>query len=125
MTVRAPTILLISPMRTSSCSNFCVSKHIRMMPKPLQMRAPTSGPLARSVCPVASNPVGDLVHAALEILPAVPFLFSGKSPQPRPEVAGLGAHALMFLEYGEDCKALYLTYKSKPPPVSEWQARHR
>jgi hypothetical protein len=26
------------------------------------------GPLARSVCPVASNPVGDLVHAGFELL---------------------------------------------------------
>jgi hypothetical protein len=25
-------------------------------------------PLARSVCPVASNPVGDLVHAGFELL---------------------------------------------------------
>src|SRR5262249_55224786 len=27
-----------------------------------------AGPLARSVCPVASNPVGDLVHAGFELL---------------------------------------------------------
>jgi hypothetical protein len=27
-----------------------------------------SGPRARSVCPVASNPVGDLVHAGFELL---------------------------------------------------------
>jgi hypothetical protein len=26
------------------------------------------GSLARSVCPVASNPVGDLVHAGFELL---------------------------------------------------------
>jgi len=26
------------------------------------------GPLARSVCPVASNPVGNLVHAGFELL---------------------------------------------------------
>jgi hypothetical protein len=26
-----------------------------------------AGPLARSVCPVASNPVGDLVHAGFEL----------------------------------------------------------
>jgi hypothetical protein len=25
-------------------------------------------PIARSVCPVASNPVGDLVHAGFELL---------------------------------------------------------
>src|SRR5215475_10835225 len=30
----------ISSMRASSCSSFCVSRHARMMPKPLQMRAP-------------------------------------------------------------------------------------
>jgi hypothetical protein len=27
-----------------------------------------AGPLARSVCPVASNPVGNLVHAGFELL---------------------------------------------------------
>jgi hypothetical protein len=27
-----------------------------------------AGPLARSVCPVASNPIGDLVHAGFELL---------------------------------------------------------
>jgi hypothetical protein len=27
-----------------------------------------AAPLARSVCPVASNPVGDLVHAGFELL---------------------------------------------------------
>jgi len=26
-----------------------------------------AGPLARSVCPVASNPIGDLVHAGFEL----------------------------------------------------------
>src|ERR1700745_2128644 len=31
----------MSSMRASSCSSFWVSRHARMMPKPLQMRAPT------------------------------------------------------------------------------------
>ena len=31
----------ISSMRLSSCSSFCVSRHARMMPRPLQMRVPT------------------------------------------------------------------------------------
>ena len=31
----------ISSMRASSCSSFCDSRHARIMPKPLQMRAPT------------------------------------------------------------------------------------
>ena len=34
----------ISSMRLSSCSNFWDSRHARMMPKPLQMRAPTHPP---------------------------------------------------------------------------------
>src|SRR5262245_4631026 len=32
---------MIFSMRASSSCSFCVSKHARMMPKPLQMRAPT------------------------------------------------------------------------------------
>jgi phosphatidylserine decarboxylase len=31
----------ISSMRASSCSSFCVSRHARIMPRPLQTRAPT------------------------------------------------------------------------------------
>src|SRR5262249_51160589 len=31
----------ISSMRASSCSSFWVSRHARMMPRPLQIRAPT------------------------------------------------------------------------------------
>src|SRR5262249_48344276 len=31
----------ISSMRVSSCSSFCVSRHARIMPRPLQTRAPT------------------------------------------------------------------------------------
>src|SRR5262249_40558694 len=30
----------ISSMRASSCSSFCVSRHARIMPRPLQIRAP-------------------------------------------------------------------------------------
>ena len=32
---------MIFSIRSSSCSSFCVSRHARIMPKPLQMRAPT------------------------------------------------------------------------------------
>src|SRR5258708_3836688 len=32
---------MIFSIRASSCSSFCVSKHARMMPRPLQIRAPT------------------------------------------------------------------------------------
>jgi hypothetical protein len=33
---------LISPIRASICSSFCVSRHARMMPKPWQIRAPSA-----------------------------------------------------------------------------------
>src|SRR5262249_50784009 len=60
----------ISSMRASSCSSFCVSRHARIMPRPLQIRAPTwlssepsdmaliVLPRALMTCPkVASRPI--------------------------------------------------------------------
>jgi 8-hydroxy-5-deazaflavin:NADPH oxidoreductase len=63
-----PTIKAGTREQADSADIVLIAVNWSKLPAAVALGFMGAGPLARSVCPVASNPVGNLVHAGFELL---------------------------------------------------------